>query len=229
MEPIIRVDHLVQKMGRKTFLNDLSFEVMPGECFGVFGTRGTGKTTLVHILAGVDRFTSGEVEILGTNIRKSEKYKRDLGLLTQERSLFLDMSVYENLDFIAALKNAPRKNIEEMIERFELRELLKEPITVLDTIGTYQRLALACALVNQPKLLIVDEVIKDIDLYSRRLIIKELKQYLADGGTLVCAFSNIAMSHYMTRVGWLENMKMIIYTSETALAEWKKQEELYTE
>lgn len=229
MEPIIRVDHLVQKMGRKTFLNDISFEVLPGECFGVFGTHGTGKTSLLHILAGVDRFTSGEVEILGLNIRKSEKYKRDLGLVTQERSLFQDMSVGENLDFIAALKNASRKDIEEQIKRLELEELLNEPITVLDTMGTYQRLALACAMVNRPKLIIADEVIKDIDLYSRSLILKELKQYLANGGTLVCAYSNIAMSHYMTQVGWLENAQMAIYTPETALAEWKRQEELYTE
>ena len=229
MEPVIRVNNLVQKMGRKTVLKGISFEVLPGECLGVFGTRGTGKTSLLHILAGIDRFTSGQVEILGLNIRKSDKFKRDLGLVTQEKSLFLDMTVGENLDFIAALKKASKADVREMIERYELNEILSESVTVLDTMGVFQRLSLACAMLNHPKVLIVDEIIKDIDLYSRHLILRELQQFQAEGGTCVCGFSNIASCEYVSRVAWLESGEMTIYEPEGAQAEWNRQEKLDTE
>jgi len=229
MEPVIRVNNLVQKMGRKTVLKGISFEVLPGECLGVFGTRGTGKTSLLHILAGIDRFTSGQVEILGLNIRKTDKFKRELGLVTQERSLFLDMTVGENLDFIAALKKASRADVREMIERYELNEILSESVTVLDTMGVYQRLSLACAMLNHPKVLIVDEIIKDIDIYSRHLILRKLKQFLAEGGACVCGFSNIASCEHMDRVVWLEGSEMTLYDPECAQAEWNRQEQLDTE
>jgi ABC-2 type transport system ATP-binding protein len=229
MDPIIKVNKLSQKIGRKMLLKEISFEVLPGECFGVFGTRGTGKTSLLHILAGVDRFTSGQVEVLGSNIRKTEKFKHDLGLVTQERSLFPDLTVAENLDFIAALKKASKADVCEMIERYELNELLAEPVTVLDTMGVFQRLSLACAMLNSPKLLIADEIIKDIDLYSRNLILRELQQFQAEGGTCVYAFSNIAFCGYMSKVGWLESGEMTLFEPEAAQAEWNRQEKFYTE
>lgn len=229
MEPVIRVNNLVQKMGRKTVLKGISFEVLPGECLGVFGTRGTGKTSLLHILAGIDRFTSGQVEIVGLNIRKTDKFKRDLGLVTQERSLFLDMTVGENLDFIAALKKASRADVREMIQRYELNEILSESVTVLDTMGVFQRLSLACAMLNHPKVLIVDEIIKDIDIYSRHLILRQLQQYQAEGGACVCGFSNITSCDYMSRVAWLESGEMTLYEPKGAQAEWNRQEQLDTE
>jgi ABC-2 type transport system ATP-binding protein len=226
MEPVIRVNNLVQKMGQKTVLKGISFEVLPGECLGVFGTRGTGKTSLLHILAGIDRFASGQVEILGMNIRASEKFKRSLGLVTQEKSLFLDMTVGENLDFIAALKKASKADVHEMIERYELNEILSESVTVLDSMGVFQRLSLACAMLNHPKLLIVDEIIKDIDIYSRHLIVRDLQRFQAEGGTCVCGFSNIASCDYMSRVAWLESGEMTFYAPKDAQAEWDRQENL---
>ncbi|WP_407306916.1 ATP-binding cassette domain-containing protein [Desulfosporosinus sp. SB140] len=228
MEPVIRVNNLVQKIGRKILFKGISFEVLPGECLGIFGTRGAGKTSLAHILAGVDRFTSGQVELLGWNIRKTEKFKRELGLVTQECSMFRDMTVIENLDFIAALKKAPRANVREMIERYQLQEYLSKPVAVLE-IGVLQRLSLACALLNRPKVLIVDEIVNDIDLYSRSLILKELKQFLAEGGTCVSTFSNFEICDYVNKVAWLEGGEMSLYELEAALAEWERQKKFYTE
>lgn len=227
MKLAVRVNHLVQKIGHSPLLNDLSFEVLPGECFGVFGTRGTGKTSLLHILAGVARFKSGEVEILGVNIRRSNLYKQSLGLVTQKRSLFLSMTVAENLDFMAALKNVPRANVLEMIGRFELESSLNEPLMNLDTIGVYQRLAMACALLNQPQLLIVDELIRDIDLYSRSLLLKELQRFQAEGGTVIYSFSHIEMSGIMSKVGWLEEGGLNVFTPEETRAKWHEQVEFY--
>ncbi|MDQ7093827.1 ABC transporter ATP-binding protein [Desulfosporosinus sp. PR] len=228
MEPVIRVNNLVQKIGRKTLLQGISFEVMPGECLGIFGTRGAGKTSLAHSLAGVDRFTSGQVEILGWNIRKTEKFKQSLGLVTQECSMFRDMTAIENLDFIGALKKAPRANIREMIERYELQEFLSRPAAALE-IGALQRLSLACAQLNRPKVLIVDEIIKDIDLYSRSLILKELKQFLAGGGTCVSTFSDFGVCEHIDKVAWLENGELSLYELAAARTEWERQEKFYAE
>lgn len=224
MEPILRVNHLVQKRGRKTLLKGISFNVLPGERFGVFGTRGAGKTALLHILAGVDRFTSGQVEVLGFNVRTSGKFKRDLGLVTQERSLFLDMNVGENLDFIAALKKASRRDIQEMIERFELSDYLAEPVADLERVGVFQRLSLACALLNHPRVLIADEIIKDIDLNSRNLILRELDRFQAEGGTSVWSFSDIRYGSLMNRIGWLAEGEITLYTPGAAQGEWHHQE-----
>lgn len=227
MEPVMKVNNLSQKIGRKTLLKEISFEVMPGECFGVFGSRGTGKTSLLHILAGVDRFSSGEVQVLGENIKKSEKFKQGLGLVTQAKSLFSDMTVGENLDFLGALKKASKEDVCDMIERYELKAFLAEPVADLDSIGIFQRLSLACAMLNRPKLLIADEIIKDIDLYSRNLILNDLQQFQAEGGTCVCAFSNISSCQYMNKVGWLEGGELTCYEPEAAQAEWSRQEKYY--
>ncbi|WP_425806445.1 ATP-binding cassette domain-containing protein [Desulfitobacterium sp. Sab5] len=220
MKPILSVNHLVQKRGRKTLLKDISFDVLPGERFGVFGTRGTGKTALLHILAGVDRFTSGQVEILNFNVQATEKYKRDIGLVTQERSLFSDMSVGENLDFIAVLKKAAHQDIQEMITRFELADYLSTPVADLDSVGVFQRLSLACAMLNHPRVLIADDVIKDIDLNSRHLILRELDRFQSEGGTCVWAFSDIRDWGLMSKVGCLAEGEMTLHTPEADQEEW---------
>lgn len=229
MNPILSVNHLVQKRGRKTVLKDISFDVFAGERFGVFGTRGTGKTALLHILAGVDRFTSGQVQILDFNVQKTEKYKQNLGLVTQERSLFHDMSVAENLDFIAVLKKASHQDIQEMITRFELDNFLSFPVADLDSVGVFQRLSLACALLNHPRILILDDVIKDIDSGSRKIILRELDRFQAEGGTCIWSFSDIHDWSLMNRVGSLAEGEMTLHTPESAQEKWNWAETAYAE
>ncbi|APC09530.1 ATP-binding cassette domain-containing protein [Neomoorella thermoacetica] len=219
METIVAVKDLTQKIGKKTVLDGLSLEVSTGECLGIFGMEGSGKTALLHIIAGIDRFTSGKVEVAGVDVRKNEGFKKYLGLVTQERSLFHDLSAAENLDFIATLKNAGRENIDRLIERLELGEVLNQPAGSLEA-GLYQRLALACALLNNPRLLIADELIGAIDLDSRRIILRELETFLAGGGTCIWAFSNAEFLPHTGRVGWLEKGKIAFYQPDEALAQW---------
>ena len=228
MEPIIKVSNLVQKAKRRTILQDISFEVPQGAWWGIFGTQNSGKTSLMHILAGVARFSSGQVEILGMNAAKSEKLKRHLGLVTEENSLFQDMTVAENLDFIAVLKNASHNDVQEMAERFELQDYLAEPLGFIKK-GVLQRLALACAMLNRPQVLIADELMENIDLYSRSLILRELKSFQSGGGTCLWAFSTIDFCQYVERVLWLEDGKMTLYKPEEALSEWNRQGKMYQE
>lgn len=222
MAPLVKVNGLKQTIGKKNILAGLSFELSAGECFGLFGARGAGKSTLLHILAGVDRFKSGSVEIFGHDIRKSEAFKKQLGLVTQERSLFRDLKAYENLEFIAALKNTGTGNIPGLIKRFELNAVLGEPSGTLDA-GVYQRLSMACALLNEPRLLIADDLINDIDPYSRRIISKELKCFISGGGTCIWGFSRIESCSLTDRVGWLENGLITLYSPQEAQELWDSQ------
>ncbi len=220
MEAVIKVSRLIQAKGRRLVLNGIDFQVMPGECFGVFGTRGAGKTSLLHILAGIDGFRSGEVTVLGCNVRNNEGFKASLGLVTQARSLFLDLTAHENLDFFAALKNAPRSRIDPVSRSLALEEYLDAPAGSLDA-GLFQRLSLACALLNAPRVLIADELIKDIDLNSRQILLNALGNFLSGGGSCVWGFSDIGSCHHMNRVGWLEEGLLNALSPEQAAHEWE--------
>lgn len=223
MEIRLRVIDLHQKIGKKPILTGVSFTVGVGECFGIFGTRGVGKTTLLHTLAGIRRYKVGQVEVLGYDPRKTDVFKRSLGVVTQEPSLFHDLRVIENLDFMATLKQAKGQDIERVIEQFELRDYLRQSAEALEA-GPYQRLSMACALINSPVLLVIDELIKDIDLYSRRLLLRELNRFVQAGGTCIWGFSQIEQCLLMHRVGWLENGQLTELEPQETLEKWQQQE-----
>jgi len=227
MEPVVRVRDLVQKIKKRIILDGVGLEVYRGECFGLFGLRGAGKTALLHILAGIDRFRSGSVEVLGYDIRKSERFKHQLGLVTQGKSLFQDLRAGENLDFLAALKNAGRENCHRVIERFQLTDYLSLPVTALEA-GVYQRLALACALLNEPELLLADDLFQSIDPASHHIILGELKEYLACGGTCILSFNNMDayskndLYSSISRVGWLEQGRLTVCQPGEARDQWDR-------
>ncbi|MEN6460363.1 MAG: ABC transporter ATP-binding protein [Syntrophomonas sp.] len=218
-QSIIEVKDLVQKAGRQVVLNGISFTAAKGECLGVFGLSGTGKTSLLHILAGVDRFTSGTVEVLGCNVRKQQDFKKHMGLVTQERSLFQDLNAGENLDFMASIKGVDPRDIDRVVTQVELKEYLHQPVSKMD-LGVYQRLALACALLGKPQLLIADELISNFDIYSSHIIVREIRQFMADGGTVILGFSIIELCDLMTRVAWLDKEQINIFTPPAARQHW---------
>lgn len=221
MEPVVKVKDLVLKHGRRTVLDGISFEVYPGECFAVFGAGGSGKTALIHVLAGVDAFTSGEVEVLGANVKKSGAFKRCTGLVTQKRSLFGLLTAAENLDFLAALKGAPTGAIPGLVGRLQLEEHLKSRAVVLEE-GAYKRLSLACALLNSPRLLLADEITERVDPCSLKIIVNEIKNFLGGGGAVVWALADPSYLQLATSVGWLEGGRMEILEPACALKKIKE-------
>ncbi|NLK00498.1 MAG: ABC transporter ATP-binding protein [Clostridia bacterium] len=225
MSVVVSVEDLEQRIGSKVVLDRVSFEVSEGECFGVFGPKGCGKSTLLHILAGIDRFKKGKVRICDLDIGKTEKYRASLGLVTQRPSLFRDLRVGENLDFIAALKDVGRENVLAVVDRFCLEDFLDKPLTALYA-GEFQRLSMACAMLNDPKVLILDEPISRLDLESSRVILREIKDFLSGGGACVWAFSGgVGLFQHMDRVAWLEGGGITIYSPQEAGREWDRQVE----
>ena len=217
--PIITAINLQKVFGKKKVLSGVTLDVYPGECLGIFGLRGTGKTTLLHMLAGLERCKTGVIKVMGNDISKNDTCKASVGLVTQARSLFQDLTAGENLDFIASLKGAPPDRITPLIEKFDLQDHLRDAVNSLDA-GVYQRLALACALLNAPQLLILDEPIKDIDLYSRNMIADALLEFISRGGACIHGFSNMEFAARMNKVGWLENGELTVYEPQEAVERW---------
>ena len=219
-EKVIEVADLVQMSGREKVFDGLSFELLAGECLGVFGLRGSGKTALLHIVAGVERFKSGKITVLGDDIRKSQKYKKHIGLITQQKSLFQDLRAGENVDFIATLKGVDGQDIDSLVDALELRPYLAQPVGKIDP-GVYQRLALACALIGSPRILIADQAIKDIDLNSRYIIKHVVREFLDNGGSCLCSFSSTEYFDYMDRIAWLENGQVTLLGPHVAQERWQ--------
>lgn len=220
MQEAISVENLVQKAGKRTLLDNVSFNVASGEVFGLFGNQGAGKTSLLHVIAGIERFTSGSVKVFGYDIRKSESFKKEFGLVTQKPSLFPELSGEENLDFIASLKGVKGDSAGETAERLELKGHLKERAARLEP-GVYKRLSLACALLGGPRLLLVDDLDSSLDLYSLDLVMKELRYFISQGGTGVFVFNSPDLCGVADRAGWLEEGRLSLVDPSRIKNEWE--------
>jgi len=221
-QPVVKVKDLVQRIGKKEILKGISFEVVPGEFYGIFGYGGSGKTSLLHIIGGIEKFTRGTVEVLGFNVRKTERFKRHQGIVTQQPSLFRDLRAGENIDFIGALKGADMKGAADLVERLGLKEHLKEPTAALDA-GLYKRLSLACALLGPPKLLLLDEPFLGIDPESQKLMLKEIRDFVDSGGTCIACFSSMEVCGAVSSCGWLEDGTLTPMDPSALREKWEEE------
>lgn len=169
---VIRADKLTRKFGQMTAVSELSLDIEEGDIFGCLGPNGSGKTTLIRMLCGLLRPTSGTAKVLGYDVfKESEAIKRSIGYMSQQFSLYADLSVMENLNFYARIYGIPRKEregrIEEAVEIVAIQDHRKKLARQLSG-GWKQRLALACSLVHRPKLMFLDEPTAGIDPVARR-------------------------------------------------------------
>jgi ABC-2 type transport system ATP-binding protein len=183
----IQVQGLRKHYGPLAAVKGIDFAVRPGEIFGLIGPDGAGKTTTFQILAGVMEATAGEVVILGQPPRDA---RLDLGYLTQKFSLYEDLSIEENLRYVAGLRRVPEARYEErapeLLQRVGLEPFQKRLAGQLSG-GMKQKLALCCALVADPKVLLLDEPTTGVDPVSRREFWDLLAAVAADGVTVVAA------------------------------------------
>ena len=183
----IRVADLSKRYGDIEAVRGIVFEMPPGEIFGLIGPDGAGKTSTFQILAGVMEATSGIAEIFGQPAREARSHT---GYLTQTFSLYPDLTVSENIRYIGDLRRVPRDEIDERGHRY-LRMFDMDRFT--DRLagrlsgGMKQKLALACALVPEPRVLLLDEPTTGVDPVSRREFWDTLAHLAADGLTIVVA------------------------------------------
>jgi ABC-2 type transport system ATP-binding protein len=183
----IRVRDLRKGYGELEALRGISFDVAEGEIFGLIGPDGAGKTTTFQILAGVVEATEGVAEILG---RPARDARSQTGYLTQAFSLYPDLSVGENLRYAGDLRRVPRAAIaargRRYLEMFDLDRFVDRLAGRLSG-GMKQKLSLACALVAEPRVLLLDEPTTGVDPVSRREFWDALTHLAAEGLTILVA------------------------------------------
>jgi ABC-2 type transport system ATP-binding protein len=181
---------------RKTYdakveaVRGLNLEIQAGECFGLLGPNGAGKTTTIEILEGLLQPTSGQVSIFGHSWNEDEREMREwLGISLQETRLSEKLTVLETIDLFASFYHAPR-SAEEVMEQLQLTEKADSWVGKLSG-GQRQRLAVATALVCNPRILFLDEPTTGLDPQSRRQLWDIIRSFQHNGGTVLLT------THYM--------------------------------
>ena len=195
MEPIVRVTDLVKRYGEFTAVKGINFAVEPGECFGLLGPNGAGKSSTLRILTAVSPATSGSVHIDGLDVARSPRQvKARLGVVPQEEDLDTDLPVLQNLLVYSRYFRLPPQlalaNSREALNFFELGD--REQVKV-DTLsgGMKRRLVIARALINQPKVLVLDEPTTGLDPLGRHRVWQRLLELRRQGITTVLSTHNM--------------------------------------
>ncbi|WP_027582809.1 ABC transporter ATP-binding protein [Bradyrhizobium sp. Ai1a-2] len=203
----IDVHGLSKSFGGREVVHDLSMQVRRGTIYGFLGPNGSGKTTTIRMLCGLLTPDSGDGTCLGYDIRRdADRIKRLVGYMTQRFSLYQDLSVRENLEFVARLYGLPdaRGAAREMIERIGLKGREEQLAGNLSG-GWKQRLALGACTLPNPKLLLLDEPTAGVDPKARRDFWNEIHALAADGLTVLVS------THYMDEAERCHEIAYIAY------------------
>lgn len=194
-ELAIKATGLTRRFGDFTAVNKLNLQVPRGYIYGFLGPNGCGKSTTLRMLTGLLSPSEGEIEVLGLRIpEQAEALRMKIGYMTQKFSLYEDLSVKENLQFIGQIYGLPGRELKprvaELGSTYNLNELMKQRVGSMSG-GQKQRLALAAAVMHKPDLLFLDEPTSAVDPQSRRDFWEQLFD-LSDSGTTI-----LVTTHYM--------------------------------
>ena len=188
----IELTNIVKKYKDKTVVNNINLNIKEGELFSLLGTNGAGKTTTIKMISTLIKQNSGTIQVLGYDTIKDYKIiRKKINVSPQETAVAMNLTVYENLDFMAnvyQIKNKKDK-IDNLIKTFKLEEVLKQKAKTLSG-GYMRKLSIAISLINDPKILFLDEPTLGLDVLSR----KELWNTI---NTLKGKITIILTTHYM--------------------------------
>ncbi len=207
----IQFTNVVKNYGAVAALRDVSFSVGPGEMFGLIGPDGAGKTTAIRALCGLIHTDAGHITVLGHDpIGQHRQVTRVVGYLSQRFSLYGDLSIDENIAFFAEIHGvrdyaARRDRLLEMTQLTRFRDRLADQLSG----GMKQKLALACTLVHEPKVIVLDEPTTGVDPVSRREFWKLLSQFLAQGITILMSTPYLDEAERCSRIALLHEGKVL--------------------
>lgn len=200
---------LVKRFGTYTAVQGVTFQIPAGKIMGFVGPNGAGKTTIIRMLCGVLVPTEGQATVLGFDVlTQPEEIKQRIGYMSQKFSLYEDLTVGENLDFYAGVYSLrgkeARSQKERVIERIGLGDRTSQLVSSLSG-GWKQRVALACALLHNPQLLILDEPTAGVDPVTRRVFWDLIHQLAKEGMTVMVS------THYMDEADTCDYLGFVFY------------------
>jgi ABC-2 type transport system ATP-binding protein len=192
---IVKIANLSKKVGNRYILKDINLDIKKGESFGIIGVSGSGKTTLMKVLVGFLLPDSGQVlfrtrEVLKSVHRYASEAKRAFGFAAQEPSFYLELKVMENLEHFAGLFGVPgierKQTIEKLLKSVDLWDA-RDNLTIKLSGGMRKRLGLIAATIHNPPIFVLDEPTADLDPYSRKQVMKFIKDINKQGKTVIIA------------------------------------------
>ena len=219
----VHFERVTKKYGQVVALRELSLSIERGEMFGLIGPDGAGKTTAIRLMCGLLKPESGTVRVLGLDPAKDHlALTQTIGYLSQRFSLYGDLSIDENISFFAEIHGLRMRDraIRDRRERLlELTQLVKFRSRLAEQLsgGMKQKLALACTLVHEPRIILLDEPTTGVDPVSRREFWKLLSEFLAQGITILMATPYLDEAERCSRVALLHEGRLMALDTPAGL------------
>ena len=218
---VITLDNVTKRYGALAALRDVSLDVQPGEMFGLIGPDGAGKTTMIRVMCGLLRVEAGRVRVTGKDpVREHRAVSDGVGYLSQRFSLYGDLSIDENIAFFADIHGVAdyRARRDRLLDMTHLTPFRARRADRLSG-GMKQKLALACTLVHEPRVILLDEPTTGVDPVSRREFWKLLSEFLAGGLTIVMATPYLDEAERCARVALLHEGRVLVVDEPKRLQE----------
>ena len=185
----IEIKDLSKKFGKHVVLDNVKLSIPKQKIYGIIGESGSGKTTLLKTIVGFWKTDKGKIEFEGRDLEKNTKFIRQIvGFATQDDAVYPKLTVKENLEYFGALSNVPSNTLKNNIEKvlkFVNLEFAKNELGQNLSGGMQRRLDIACALIHNPRILILDEPTEDLDPLLRKDIVKLIKRINSDSTTII--------------------------------------------
>ena len=200
---IVEVENLTKRFGDFTAVNNISFQVTKGEIFGFLGANGAGKTTVIKMLTGLLKPTSGKAKIAGYDVENNpEKVKFNIGYMSQKFTLYDNLKVNENIRLYAGIYKLSAKEIKTktniLLEELKMQDLRKKLVGDLP-LGWKQKLAFAVAMVHDPPVVFLDEPTSGVDPVTRRQFWEMIYKVSSEGTTIFVTTHYLDEAEYCTR------------------------------
>ncbi|MGE5349265.1 MAG: ABC transporter ATP-binding protein [Actinomycetota bacterium] len=220
-EKVIEVKDLVKKFGAFTANDSLTFDVYQGEIFGFLGANGAGKTTVMRILCGLSRPTSGRVMVAGIDAsRRPEEIKKRIGYMSQRFSLYEDLTVRENIELYGGIYGMTLKEIlprcESLLQRLNFTSYGDTLIRALP-LGLRQKLAFAVAVFHDPEIVFLDEPTSGVDPVTRRQFWEMIYETASRGITVFVTTHYMDEAEYCDRITIMSEGRIVALDTPSAL------------